>query len=90
MDSTGWGINSRNALLVICMLTIIHAWVTVNVAKKPIRNAYATMIYVGTLRDYKFYVAMHVMLRSLHCLNVDADLVVIASRDVPQPWINKL
>jgi len=48
------------------------------------------MMYMGTPRDYEFYVAVRVMLRSLRRLNVDADLVVIASRDVPQPWINKL
>ncbi|KAA8521384.1 hypothetical protein F0562_012054 [Nyssa sinensis] len=29
------------------------------------RNAYATMMYMGTPRDYEFYVATRVMLRSL-------------------------
>ncbi|KAI9082808.1 hypothetical protein K1719_035138 [Acacia pycnantha] len=47
------------------------------------RNAYATMMYMGTPRDYEFYVAIHVLLKSLAALNVDADLVVIASVDVP-------
>nr|KAJ0216699.1 hypothetical protein LSAT_V11C300155960 [Lactuca sativa] len=52
------------------------------------RNAYATMMYMGTPRDYEFYVAIRVMLRSLSKLQVDADLVVISSRDVPLPWIH--
>ncbi|XP_047339318.1 putative glucuronosyltransferase PGSIP8 [Impatiens glandulifera] len=51
------------------------------------RNAYATMMYMGTPRDYEFYVASRVMLRSLKKLAVDADLVVIASVDVPLRWI---
>lgn len=48
------------------------------------------MMYMGTPRDYEFYVAVRVMLRSLRRLNVDADLVVIASRDVPSSWIKIL
>ncbi|KAG4973016.1 hypothetical protein AAZX31_11G032300 [Glycine max] len=51
------------------------------------RNAYATMMYVGTPRDYEFYVAVRVLLKSLSKLNVEADLVVIASVDVPLRWI---
>ncbi|KAL4570939.1 hypothetical protein LXL04_026604 [Taraxacum kok-saghyz] len=54
------------------------------------RNAYATMMYMGTPRDYEFYVAIRVMLRSLSKLRVDADLVVIASPDVPLRWIRTL
>lgn len=54
------------------------------------RNAYATMMYMGTPRDYEFYVATRVMLRSLRQLNVDADLVVIASLDVPPRWVHAL
>lgn len=49
-------------------------------------NAYATMLYMGTPRDYEFYVAARVMLGSLVRLQVDADLVVIASANVPQHW----
>ncbi|KAJ8764754.1 hypothetical protein K2173_009148 [Erythroxylum novogranatense] len=49
--------------------------------------AYATMMYMGTPRDYEFYVAIRVMLRSLARLKVDADLVVIASLDVPLRWV---
>ncbi|KAL0446303.1 UNVERIFIED_CONTAM: putative glucuronosyltransferase PGSIP8 [Sesamum latifolium] len=54
------------------------------------RNAYATMMYMGTPRDYEFYVATRVMLRSLQELKVDADLIVIASMDVPLRWIQAL
>ncbi|KAG0578896.1 hypothetical protein M758_4G060600 [Ceratodon purpureus] len=49
-------------------------------------NAYATMLYMGTPRDYEFYVAARVMLGTLVRLQVDADLVVIASATVPQHW----
>ncbi|XP_010264301.1 PREDICTED: putative glucuronosyltransferase PGSIP8 [Nelumbo nucifera] len=54
------------------------------------RNAYAAMMYMGTPRDYEFYVATRVMLRSLAKLRVDADLVVIASIDVPERWVRTL
>lgn len=54
------------------------------------RNAYATMMYMGTPRDYEFYVATRVMLRSLSRLRVDADLVVIASLDVPLHWVRTM
>ncbi|KAK1273812.1 putative glucuronosyltransferase PGSIP8 [Acorus gramineus] len=57
------------------------------VGKPGRRNAYATMMYMGTPRDYEFYVATRVMLRSLSKLDVDADLVVIASKDVPLRWV---
>ncbi|MFS8032381.1 putative glycogenin glucosyltransferase [Helianthus anomalus] len=54
------------------------------------KNAYATMMYMGTPRDYEFYIAIRVMLRSLSKLRVDADLVVIASVDVPARWMHTL
>lgn len=54
------------------------------------RYAYATMMYMGTPRDYEFYVATRVMLRSLYKLGVDADLIVIASLDVPDRWVQTL
>lgn len=54
------------------------------------RNAYATMMYMGTPRDYEFYIATRVMLKSLANLNVDADRVVIASMDVPLHWVQAL
>ncbi|KAG6556025.1 hypothetical protein Mapa_001965 [Marchantia paleacea] len=54
--------------------------------KSAAKNAYATMLYMGTPRDYEFYVAARVMLRSLAKLKVNADLVVIASSGVPMKW----
>jgi hypothetical protein len=54
------------------------------------RNAYVTMLYMGTPRDYDFYVAIRVMFRSLANLHVDADLVVIAALDVPRRWVRAL
>ncbi|XP_030502196.2 putative glucuronosyltransferase PGSIP7 [Cannabis sativa] len=54
------------------------------------KYAYATMMYMGTPRDYEFYVATRVMLRSLAKLHVDADLIVIASLDVPLRWVRAM
>lgn len=54
------------------------------------RNAYAAMMYMGTPRDYEYYVALRVMMRSLMKLKVEADLVVIASTDVPLRWVQAL
>ena len=59
-------------------------------SKQRYKNAYATMMYVGTPRDYEFYVAVRVLLKSLSKLNPEADLVVIASLDVPLRWIQAL
>ncbi|KAK4787126.1 hypothetical protein SAY86_010959 [Trapa natans] len=53
-------------------------------------QAYATMMYMGTPRDYEFYVATRVLIRSLANLKVDADLIVIASKDVPLRWVHAL
>jgi hypothetical protein len=60
------------------------------VVKAQHKNAYATMMYVGTPRDYEFYIAIRVLFKSLALLNVQADLVVIASVDVPLRWIRAL
>ncbi|KAJ3680541.1 hypothetical protein LUZ60_016819 [Juncus effusus] len=54
------------------------------------KHAYAAMMYMGTPRDYEFYVATRVMMRSLAKLGVDADRVVIASVDVPTRWVRTL
>ncbi|KAF9614268.1 hypothetical protein IFM89_016560 [Coptis chinensis] len=54
------------------------------------RNAYVAMMYMGTPRDYEFYVATRVMLRSLTKLKVNADVVVIASIDVPLNWVRTM
>lgn len=54
------------------------------------RNAYVAMMYMGTPRDYEFYVGARVMLRSLADLHVKADLVLLASLDVPTPWVDAM
>ncbi|KAG8065653.1 hypothetical protein GUJ93_ZPchr0004g39621 [Zizania palustris] len=60
------------------------------VAVAPRRHAYAAMMYMGTPRDYEFYVATRVMMRSLGRLGADADRIVIASLDVPLHWVQAL
>ncbi|CAD6260054.1 unnamed protein product [Miscanthus lutarioriparius] len=62
----------------------------VAVGAAPRRHAYASMMYMGTPRDYEFYVATRVMMRSLRRLSADADRVVIASLDVPPLWVQAL
>uniref|UniRef100_A0ACD5TMG5 Uncharacterized protein n=1 Tax=Avena sativa TaxID=4498 RepID=A0ACD5TMG5_AVESA len=54
------------------------------------RHAYAAMMYMGTPRDYEFYVAVRVMMRSLATVGADADRVVIASSDVPRDWVHAM
>lgn len=71
-------------LLLLCLLS------TTSPVVNGHKNAYATMMYVGTPRDYEFYIAIRVLFKSLSRLNVQADLVVIASIDVPIPWIRAL
>ena len=56
------------------------------VATSKKKNAYATMLYMGTPRDYEFYIAARVMLQTLARFQVNADLVVIASSNVPHSW----
>ncbi|KAM7259984.1 hypothetical protein ACFE04_015725 [Oxalis oulophora] len=48
------------------------------------------MMYMGTPRDYEYYVATRVMIRSLVKLQVQADLVIIASKDVPLLWLRAM
>jgi hypothetical protein len=54
------------------------------------RHAYAAMMYMGTPRDYEFYVAVRVMMRSLARVGADADRVLIASDDVPLDWLRAM
>jgi len=75
--------------LVLCTPSI-EATSSTSTQRYKYKNAYATMMYVGTPRDYEFYIAVRVLVRSLSKLNVQADLVVIASIDVPLPWIRAL
>ncbi|ONM15197.1 Putative glucuronosyltransferase PGSIP7 [Zea mays] len=62
----------------------------VAVGAAPRRHAYASMMYMGTPRDYEFYVATRVMMLSLRRLSPNADRVVIASLDVPPLWVQAL
>ncbi|XP_019420226.1 PREDICTED: putative glucuronosyltransferase PGSIP8 isoform X1 [Lupinus angustifolius] len=73
------------------MLLLFGIWfLSNNIPCVEAKNAYATMMYVGTPRDYEFYIAIRVLLKSLAKLKVDADLVVIASNDVPNRWVRAL
>jgi hypothetical protein len=45
-------------------------------------------VRAGTPRDYEFYVAVRVMMRSLARLG--ADRVLIASADVPRDWVRAM
>ncbi|CAL5030650.1 unnamed protein product [Urochloa decumbens] len=79
-------------------LVAAAAWAAVGAAEgevaveaaAPRRHAYAAMMYMGTPRDYEFYVATRVMMRSLGRLSATADRVVIASLDVPPRWVQAL
>lgn len=77
-------------ILIIALTTVVGGVPATAESKGVHRNAYATMMYMGTPRDYEFYIATRVMLRSLSRLGVDADLVVIASLDVPLHWVQTL
>lgn len=79
--------NNAGFVMVVLLLGLCSCCSTVVEAHK---NAYATMMYVGTSRDYEFYIAIRVLFKSLATLNVQADLVVIASLDVPIRWIRAL
>ena len=84
----------NNGKVVMMLLLLVLGTTSCDEAKQKQkqkhRNAYATMMYMGTPRDYEFYVATRVMLRSLAKLQVHADLVVIASLDVPLRWIQAM
>ena len=54
------------------------------------RNAYASMIYCGTNRDYEYFVATRVLMKSLAKLKAQADLVVLASTTCPPHWLRTL
>ncbi|KAL9662793.1 hypothetical protein QQ045_027627 [Rhodiola kirilowii] len=101
----GWTGKNRAALLVVVALQLLcliygtasfdekrmgKTIVSGGSAPAKHRHAYATMMYMGTPRDYEFYVAIRVMIRSLVKLGVDADIVVIASLDVPRHWVRSL
>lgn len=54
------------------------------------RNAYASMVYCGTDRDYEYFVATRVLMKSLAKLKAQADLVVLASTTCPSHWLRTL
>ncbi|KAH9298962.1 hypothetical protein KI387_030644, partial [Taxus chinensis] len=88
-------ISAQIARLFLCLFLLLGICISgvhgdVFPAEQSFKNAYATMMYMGTPRDYEFYVAIRVMFRSLIRLKVDADLVLIASKDVPPNWIRTL
>ncbi|XP_031248492.1 putative glucuronosyltransferase PGSIP8 isoform X1 [Pistacia vera] len=92
--SAFWSTFMRVFFLFLAFLATTTATTTAHELSQQIRlphkNAYATMMYMGTPRDYEFYVATRVLIRSLARLHVDADLVVIASVDVPPRWVQAL
>ncbi|KAI0500988.1 hypothetical protein KFK09_019206 [Dendrobium nobile] len=92
MEQRRWGF-----VLLMLLVLVLLTWTTAAedaapglVAVGAKRHAYAAMMYMGTPRDYEFYVATRVMMRSLSKLRVDADLVVIASDDVPIEWVQAM
>ncbi|XP_042511190.1 putative glucuronosyltransferase PGSIP8 [Macadamia integrifolia] len=89
-DRSGGLGSLKSVLFVAAILAATVIQDVVYAEEKVNRNAYAAMMYMGTPRDYEFYVATRVMLRSLAKLQVDADLVVIASLDVPVSWVQAM
>ncbi|XP_072986867.1 putative glucuronosyltransferase PGSIP8 [Typha latifolia] len=81
---------SRWAAAVVAMVAVAAMAAEAAEGEGRRRHAYAAMMYMGTPRDYEFYVATRVMMRSLANLGVDADRVVIASVDVPIRWVQTL
>lgn len=88
----GWSAGLRRlvAAVWVAAVTAAAAEAEVAVAAAPRRHAYAAMMYMGTPRDYEFYVATRVMMRSLRRLSPGTDRVVIASPDVPPRWVQSL
>ncbi|KNA21478.1 hypothetical protein SOVF_042790 [Spinacia oleracea] len=77
-------------MVVMILFPTASAAVEEKAQQQYYKNAYATMMYMGTPRDYEFYIATRVMMRSLIRLHVQADLVVIASIDVPLHWVRSM
>ncbi|KAJ6806048.1 putative glucuronosyltransferase PGSIP8 [Iris pallida] len=88
-DGRGRRILAFLMMLVAAIASVSNAAPPESTARRH-RHAYASMMYMGTPRDYEFYVATRVMMRSLSMLRVEADLVVIASADVPARWARTL
>ncbi|KAJ4811859.1 Nucleotide-diphospho-sugar transferases superfamily protein [Rhynchospora pubera] len=75
---------------VLLCLTVVCGVVGTEEEDGRRKHAYVAMMYMGTPRDYEFYVATRVMMRSLARLGVDADRVVLASVDVPARWVHTM
>ncbi|KAJ4759386.1 Nucleotide-diphospho-sugar transferases superfamily protein [Rhynchospora pubera] len=75
---------------VLLCLTVVCGVVATEEEDGRRKHAYVAMMYMGTPRDYEFYVATRVMMRSLARLGVDADRVVLASVDVPARWVHTM
>ncbi|KAJ7944745.1 Nucleotide-diphospho-sugar transferases superfamily protein [Quillaja saponaria] len=80
----------RWLLMLLLLFINVAAFGDTRAPQQQYKNAYATMMYMGTPRDYEFYIAIRVLIKSLARLNVQADLVVIASIDVPLRWVRAL
>jgi hypothetical protein len=52
--------------------------------------AFSTILYVGTSRDYEYFVATRVMIQTLLRTGTRADIVVLASEGVPTKWVGIL
>lgn len=50
------------------------------------QHAYAPIMYMGTMRDNEFYVAMRVMIKSFVGMEMNANLVINASLDFTRRW----
>lgn len=88
-----WGMRLWKLLLaaaVVVSSTAAGETTTTTTTRARHKNAYVAMMYMGTPRDYEFYVGARVMLRSLANLRVNADLVLLASLYVPAPWVDTM
>ncbi|XP_077245066.1 putative glucuronosyltransferase PGSIP8 [Tasmannia lanceolata] len=87
-----WGRNLGfgGSFLFVVVILMFRSVIGGDLEERGHKNAYVAMMYMGTPRDYEFYVAARVMFRSLAMLKVDADLVLLASPDVPIRWIQAL
>lgn len=79
-----------SAAMAVAALLVLAVGASEAAEKKGRNHAYAAMMYMGTPRDYEFYVATRVLMRSLAKFAVDADRVVIASADVPPRWVQTM
>ncbi len=77
-------------ILIFYLLNIQVSTLSMHLESDSKKNAYATILYPGTIHDYEFYIATRVLFQSLIKLKTNADLIVIASQTMPQNWIETL